>query len=153
MNFTIRSAISADADTMLSLMPRLADFSVPEYRNPDHLWQGDRDTLTQWLAGDLPQVSILVADEQGAILGLSMIRLGVELLSHEPSAHLEVLVLAKSAEGRGVGQALIIASEQEARQHGAESMSLHVFANNTRARGLYEKMGFSGELLRYYKPL
>jgi len=32
-------------------------------------------------------------------------------------------------------------------------MTLHVFASNARARGLYERCGYTGELLRYIKQL
>jgi ribosomal protein S18 acetylase RimI-like enzyme len=30
-------------------------------------------------------------------------------------------------------------------------MTLHVFANNERARSVYDRFGYSGELLRYVK--
>jgi ribosomal protein S18 acetylase RimI-like enzyme len=36
---------------------------------------------------------------------------------------------------------------------GALTMTLHVFAANTRARGLYENTGYDGELMRYIKHL
>jgi ribosomal protein S18 acetylase RimI-like enzyme len=32
-------------------------------------------------------------------------------------------------------------------------MTLHVFANNERARSVYERTGYAGELLRYVKHL
>ena len=73
--------------------------------------------------------------------GLAVIRLREELLSHEPSAHLEVLTVAEGAEGRGIGKALVRAAEEGARDRGALSMSLHVFGVNTRARRVYEKLG------------
>ena len=82
-----------------------------------------------------------------------MISFRKELLSGDPSAHLEVLALDQPAEGHGIATALMQETERLATANGALSMSLHVFANNTRARSLYERQGFDGELLRYHKPL
>ena len=153
MTVTIRAATLEDRDAMITLLPRLADFDIPPGRNPEHLWSGDRDMLLSWLDGKAPNVSALVATGGDTLLGFTLLSFREEMLSHEPSAHLEVLVLAKEAEGRGVGKALIASTETLAIDGGATSMSLHVFARNTRARGLYERMGFDGELLRYYKSL
>ncbi len=87
------------------------------------------------------------------MLGLSLVRFREEMLSHEPSAHLEVLAVAREAEGKGIGRALIVAAENAAQERGALTMTLHVFANNTRARYVYEKLGYSGEIIRYIKDL
>jgi ribosomal protein S18 acetylase RimI-like enzyme len=51
----------------------------------------------------------------------------------------------------GVGRALLAAAESEAKSQGALTITLHVFASNTRARGFYEQSGYDGELLRYIK--
>ena len=48
----IRDAELADGDAMLALMPRLAEFDVPETRNPEHLWKDDANMLRRWLAGE-----------------------------------------------------------------------------------------------------
>jgi len=82
-----------------------------------------------------------------------MYTLRKELLSGEPSAHLEVLAVDGSCRRQGVGRALIEATEVAAKALGAKSLSLHVFANNTRARKLYAATHFNEELLRCYKPL
>ena len=76
-----------------------------------------------------------------------------ELLSHEPSAHLEAIALDPAAEGRGVAQALLAAAEAAASARGALTMTLHVFAVNERARRLYDRAGYDGELMRYIKAL
>ncbi len=91
-------------------------------------------------------------DDTGSVVGMTMVSLRPELLSHAPSAHLEVLVVAESAEGHGVAKSLLDAAEKSAQQCGAQSMSLHVFANNMRARKVYEREGYDAELMRYIKP-
>lgn len=139
---------------MRALLPRLASFEVPEIRNPDHLWHGDRELLNAWLDDKSPSVLVEVAvDESEQVQGLTITSLREELLSHEPSAHLEVLAISAAAEGIGMGNALLTSAQKNAKLHGARSMSLHVFSNNSRARALYERAGFDGELLRYFKPL
>jgi len=72
-------------------------------------------------------------------------------MSHAPSAHLEAIVVHPDARGSGLGQRLLDRSEALAQEYGAESLSLHVFANNHRARALYQSSGFDQELIRAIK--
>ncbi len=150
---TIRAATAADGAAMLELLPRLADFEIPAHREPRHLYQDDEALLRRWLGGRAPECRVLVAVDGDALLGLTLTTLQPEPLSHRPGAHLEVIAVAAGAEGRGVGRALMDAAESQALEEGAEFMTLHVLSANTRARALYERCGYSGELLRYIKPL
>jgi len=150
------SIIAADAshgDAILALMPRLAEFDLPASRNPRHLWEHDAEMLRAWLRGDNECLVHAAIDEHNRVLGFTMVSLRPELLSHEPSAHLEAIALDPAAEGRGIAQALLAAAEVGARASGALTMTLHVFAVNERARRLYERAGYNGELMRYIKPL
>lgn len=153
MKFRIREALPDDGDAMLALMPRLTDFDVPPTRNPDDLWRDDAKLLKRWLENEAECLVQVAADGQDRLLGFTMVTLRPELLSHEPSAHLEVIVVSKSAEGSGVARALLDAAETDARSHGAGSLTLHVFANNARARKFYDRNGYDGELMRYIKHL
>jgi len=109
--------------------------------------------LEDWAARGNDDCLVHVAkDEADNIVGMTMVTLRPELLSHAPSAHLEVIVVAESAEGHGVARSLLGAAEISAQQRGAQSMSLHVFANNSRARSVYEREGYDAELMRYIKP-
>ena len=106
-----------------------------------------------WLAGRQQCLVHVAVDEDDTVLGFTMVSLRPELLSDEPSAHLEAIALARSAEGKGIAQALLRCAEDAAKARGAESMTLHVFAVNERARRLYEQAGYDGELMRYIKHL
>ena len=146
--------IGRRALAMLDLFPRLAAFTLPERRAAEDLWRGDTDLLRLWSTGQAPQCLVQVAvNSEQTILGVVMAQLREELLSHEPSAHLEVIVVRDEAEGQGIGKALIQSMEQAVGERGACSITLHVFANNTRARAVYERLGYSGELMRYIKHL
>jgi ribosomal protein S18 acetylase RimI-like enzyme len=48
---------------------------------------------------------------------------------------------------------LLATAEAWARDRGHPFITLNVFAQNTRARALYERVGFGPETLRYVKPL
>lgn len=153
MAYRIIDADRSHGEAMLALMPRLADYDVPETRNPKHLWEHDAEMMRDWLKGEAECLVHVAVDEQDSVLGFSMVRFRPELLSHEPSAHLEALALDKRAEGKGIAKALLVAAEAAAKAEGAQSMTLHVFAVNARARGLYERAGYDGELMRYIKHL
>ncbi len=153
-SYLIRAATPADGDAMMALMPRLAAFEIPESRTPEHLWRDDAELLREWIDGGTSGCLVHVAEnEKGDILGFTMLRLRPELLSHEPSSHLETIAVAEGAEGRGIGQALLNTAEDAAKEHGALTITLHVFSTNDRARRFYERAGYDGELIRYIKPI
>ncbi|NNC55304.1 MAG: GNAT family N-acetyltransferase [Pseudomonadales bacterium] len=149
----IRDATVADGDAMLALVPRLAAFDVPARRESHHLWRDDAALLQRWLSGDGERCIVQVAECGGEVVGFTLTSLRPEPLSHTPAAHLEAIAVAKEAEGRGIASALLDACEKRAREKGACFMTLHVFAANERARAVYEKCGYEGELIRYIKSL
>jgi len=154
MEYTVRKAVTDDGAAMLALLPRLAEFEIPESRRAEHLWVHDAAMMRDWIAGKTEDCLMHVAeDEAGAIVGVTMVTLRPELLSHEPSAHLEAIAVAAGAEGKGVGQQLLSAAENDAVARGAKTITLHVFARNNRAREFYERAGYDGELMRYIKPI
>ena len=151
--FAIRQALRTDRDAITALLPGLAGLDLPSHRDPEHLWRGDEALLLRWFAGEAPQSHVHVAIDDDNLLGLTIVTLRPELLSQEPSAHLEAIVVSERARGMGVGRALMENAESAVRRLGALSMSLHVFARNSGAREFYDRCGYDGELLRYTKQL
>jgi ribosomal protein S18 acetylase RimI-like enzyme len=152
MTFQIRPALAGDKEAILALMPRLAAFDVPESRKPEDLWRSDAKLMLRCLEGKADGCFAQVAvDESQKVIGLSLVSMRPELLSHDPSAHLEAIAVSETAEGTGVGKALLAAAEREAKARGARSITLHVFASNSHARDFYRRSGYQGELLRYIK--
>jgi ribosomal protein S18 acetylase RimI-like enzyme len=151
--FRIIEAENRHAEAMLALLPRLADYDIPPSRDARDLWRHDAEVLRRWRDGKAECLVHVALDRDDDVVGLSIVRLRPELLSEAPSAHLEALALDKRAEGRGLAQALLQRAEQAAQARGAQSMTLHVFAVNQRARKLYERAGYDGELMRYIKHL
>ncbi len=150
----IRPAAARDLDAILALLPQLADFDVPPRRDPRDLWAGDAALARAVLAGEVADSYCHVAvDADDQPLGVTLVTLREELLSHTPSAHLEAIVVSPAARGRGLGRVLLKHAETLARDHRAQSLSLHVFAANSRARALYDQSGFDSELIRAIKWL
>jgi len=141
----IRSATAEDQVRLLELLPLLADFDIPKARKPEDLWLGDVPLLKAVLAGNASQSFLDVAvNEEDFILGLVLITLREELLSHAPSAHLEAIVVAPEARGHGtrVGHCCNILKTPLSKSRGAHSLSLHVFNKNQQRQKLVHKPWF-----------
>lgn len=153
LSYLLRFGEPADEARLLALIPQLADFPVPNGRDPRTLWASDADLLRRCLDGDAPQSFLQVAAGNDEILGFTLTTLRPELLSGAPSAHLEAIVVAAAARGLGLGRKLLASAESEALARGALTITLHAFGTNARARALYESAGYDPELIRYSKPL
>jgi ribosomal protein S18 acetylase RimI-like enzyme len=140
---------------MLELCARLAEgFPLPAWRRPQEIARSEQEALETFFAAPSDSTAALVAeDAAGTPLGFVYLIALTDYFRQEPHAHVSVLAVDRSAEGRGVGRALLDASDEWARQRGYQSITLNVFAANTRARSLYERMGYGPETLRYFKPL
>ncbi|MDH3646127.1 MAG: GNAT family N-acetyltransferase [Gammaproteobacteria bacterium] len=154
MSFTFRPALAEDSAAIRALLPRLAAFDIPARRTPEDLWRNDEKALLAWLDGaDANGFAHVAVNANKTIVGIIFTRLRKELLSGEPSAHIEALAVADEAEGQGIASQLITIAERVAAERGARTLTLHVFECNKRARRLYERLGYDGELIRFIKDL
>ena len=149
-----RAANPNDYDALLKLLPQLADFEIPIRRVAKDLWEGDaallKEVLEKKSRGTFADVAV---DSNDQIQGVILVTMREEILSHEPSAHLEAIVVNPDARGQGLGRRLLKRTEKRVRELGAISLTLHVFSNNFRARSLYRSYGFEEEMLRCIKWL
>ncbi len=148
-----RPARPDDLPAIEALLPRLADFEVPPHRRAEDLWHGDRELAREWAAGTRDDVLMFVATLDGAVVGVAGATARADWLTSAPSVHVELLAVDAGVEGRGIGAALLGEVEAAAVARGVATLSLNVFTNNRRARALYERAGFDGELMRFVKPL
>ena len=150
----LRPAAADDESQILALLPYLADFAIPPKRQPKDLWAGDAEMAQAILSGQIESSFIdVAADNTGTIAGLIMVSMREEMLSHDPSAHLEAIVVHPRARGIGLGKRLMRHCEVRVRELGATSLTLHVFQRNERARALYAAEDFDEELIRAIKWL
>ena len=101
-------------------------------------WQGKGDTETRW-RGRLADVPFnIVADWQETAAGMA------SGTAPTPTGSVELLSMwvAPFARGRGVGESLVTAVIQWARQERASRVDLAVFEGNERALALYRRCGF-----------
>jgi ribosomal protein S18 acetylase RimI-like enzyme len=100
------------------------------------------------VAGRAPRTRILVAVEDGRILGSATLELDSrvepdgdpELAPDE--AHIRMLGVAPEARGRRVATALMAACERQALEVGRTRMTLHTTSRMTAAQAMYESLGY-----------
>ena len=152
---SIRSARHDDEAFLLTLMPRLADFPLPAWRTADEIARGDRSILLEALRGRIEHAAILVAELSpgGERAGYVFATTKHDYFTRAAHAHVEVIAVTPEAERRGVARALMDAIEQWARRRGYRHVTLNVFDRNTRAKALYDSLGYELETVVYRKAL
>jgi GNAT superfamily N-acetyltransferase len=155
LTISIRSAVEHDRPFVIDLADRLVDgFDAPLHRTKPELIEGDRRALDAWFNGPSTSAeAMLIAELDGIPAGCAFLVTLIDYFNERPHAHLSVLAVNKSAEGKGVGSALLAACEQWARDRGSDRLTLSALVPNARARELYERRGYSGEYVRYVLPL
>lgn len=148
----IRPACPEDRTWLIPLSARLHEFGAA-WRSPDSIDQAVAQSLERALANPSANAVILVA-EDASQEPLGFIHLHTDTdFTGEIHSHVSDLVVHSTAEGLGVGTALLRAGESWAagRQH--RLLTLNVFTGNHRARELYERMGFLPDRIRLVKEL
>ena len=149
-----RPASSGDKEFILSLLPRLAEFGPPPWRDAAQMLATDTQLLADKLINQPSGTAIFIAeDDQGVALGFIHLHAGTDYYNHEPHGHIGDIIVAPEAEGRGVGQVLIETGEAWARSQGYRWLTLSVFARNLRAREIYERLGYGEDIMKYVKEL
>ncbi len=150
----IRPATARDRDWILPLAPRLHDFGPPAFRLRDVMDRAVTASIDAALTGASPGAEVLVAEgTDGSPLGFIHLHGARDFFTGEEHGHVSDIVVAREAEGRGVGQALMAAAETWARGRGYRLLSLHVFEANARARVFYERLGYRADIRKLVKPL
>jgi ribosomal protein S18 acetylase RimI-like enzyme len=155
LSLSIRSARHDDEAFLLSLLPRLADFPLPDWRTADEIARGDRPILLEALHGRVEHAAILVAELSpgGERAGYVLATTKHDYFTRAAHAHVEVIAVTPEAERRGVARALMDAIEEWARRRGFRHVTLNVFGRNARAKALYDSLGYEVETVHYRKAL
>ncbi len=144
----IRTAAEADAPTVKAMVETYIS------QNEGQVWEPGEFTPSleeerAWIAGMLahPAEILLVAEVRGVLVGNIDFHVGKRLrIAHQGEFGMGVLPAWRS---RGVGALLIRRMlEWAAATPQLEKINLRVLANNARAIGLYEKLGFVREGLK-----
>jgi ribosomal protein S18 acetylase RimI-like enzyme len=148
----VRPYAPEDRDFVMSLAPRLT-IGMPVWRDVGACLAA----VEGWIAD-----SIDAQDRTAAVfvaVGEQDERLGFASVTHEThftgerQAYIGELAASETAEGRGVGRALVEACERWARDHGYRVIALVTGAANARALGFYHHMGYRDEDVRLIRLL
>ena len=150
----VRPAAASDRHFILGVVPRLRAFGAPPLRPADALDGAERRALDRALATPREDATLLVAELDGeGAAGVAYAETGIDYFTGERHGHLAIIVVAEAGEGQGVGRALLTAVEQWASARGYRFLTLNVFADNARARRVYERAGYAPDTVRYFKEL
>ncbi|MFV3128007.1 GNAT family N-acetyltransferase [Niveispirillum sp. KHB5.9] len=150
----IRPATSADLPFIHSLAPRLAGVADLPWRSADEVMRFQRSFMHETLEAPKPGAVTLVAeDEAGTKLGFVHAEPMLDIFTDNLAAYIPLLAVAEAAEGHGAAKVLMAAVEDWARRQGYASLSLDVFASNSRGRAFYERQGYGEETLRLVKDI
>jgi GNAT superfamily N-acetyltransferase len=134
---------------------RLHDFGPPRWRPRPVMDEAVARSIAsslEPLAAD--HAAIFVAEESdGTPLGFIHVHTARDFFTGEEHGHVSDVVTASGEEGRGIGRALMAAGEEWSRGRGHRLLTLNVFAANSRARALYERIGYEPDTTKMVKVL
>jgi GNAT superfamily N-acetyltransferase len=150
----IRPATPDDTDFILSLVPRFVDFELPKGRRKRETMGAIRADIERALREAPPGDHFFVSeDSSGQRSGFLHLQVQRDFFSGKRACHVADLAVAPGHDGHGIGRGLLAHSETWARKNRCKLLTLAVFPGNTRAHALYERSGFTADLLRMAKPL
>jgi ribosomal protein S18 acetylase RimI-like enzyme len=132
---TIRPAKQADRELVRELWQQFEE----ELDGPDYLresWDEAWSDLSETVRGGVA----LIAEEDERPVGFIFCVLGDV---GRKTAHITDLYVTPDARSRGIGQELLAAIVEPARQAGLDHVSLEVLTRNSEARRLYDRLGFA----------
>jgi GNAT superfamily N-acetyltransferase len=137
---TVRRAAAGDEPALARLLGELG-------------YPVDPERLAARLARLPDTTTVLVADNDGVVVGLAALDVRVYLEHDEPRGRVIAFVVGEQARGRGVGRALMDAVESEARRAGATDLHVTSGAQRADAHAAYRALGFAETGLRFGKRL
>ncbi|TWX47191.1 GNAT family N-acetyltransferase [Colwellia hornerae] len=149
----IRRAQQSDHSFIFELSPVLADVAQLSWHSDDVIQKMQLDYISEMLADSLqPQVTV-IAERNGVFLGFIHVRTHKDSISGEVCGTIPLLAVLPQSQGLGVGKNLIEFAEKWSKDLGCRLLHLEVFANNKKANGFYQTLGFKPETVQMIKPI
>ena len=156
MEIRIRPARQSDKDPVVALVPRLRAFGSQWLRPDDALDRAEGEAIARAISAPPDGAIVLIAESsavENKVAGFAYAETATDYFTREKHGHLAIIAVHADAEGHGVGRQLIEAVEDWATTLGYRFITLNVFAENDRARKVYERAGYSPDTIRYAKEL
>ncbi|QCB55141.1 GNAT family N-acetyltransferase [Sphingopyxis sp. PAMC25046] len=146
-----RAVVRADYDRWLPLWNGYNEF----YGRSGETMLAPEITTTTWerFFDPYEPMFALVAEQDGALLGLTHYLLHRSTTSLLPSLYLQDLFTSAEARGRGVGRTLIEAVCQAARERGLPRIYWLTHETNETAMALYDRVAEKSGFLVYRKSI
>ena len=138
----LRSAMIADADDVARLLTELGyPCEIDEAAERiDAIAANDRQAL-------------VLARREGAVCGLVALDFMYYLPLGTITCRVTALVVTPTAQGLGIGRALLKEAERRARSSGAARIELTSGSQRTESHAFYRACGYSDGTVRFVKPL
>lgn len=91
------------------------------------------------------RVFLAFVDDQTEPLGIAICLIGFSSFRGAPLINIHDIAVSPQARGQGLGTQLLRAVEEEAKALGCCRVTLEVRSDNTRAKKLYEEVGFEAD--------
>ncbi len=138
---TVRLADYADAADAARVVALLDSYARDPMGGGKALSDDVRERLVPGLAAHAGAFSLLAFAGDEA-LGLANCITGFSTFAARPLVNIHDMAVLPEARGKGVGRALMLAVEAEARTRGACKITLEVLSGNDTAKGLYAALGY-----------
>jgi len=132
----IRPARTDDTKTISDLIRALA-----EYERLSHAVFLDEDLLHEHLFGPRPFAEVLLAEEDGEVVGFALFFHNYSTFLGRPGLYLEDIFVRPEYRGRGHGKALLAALARIAVERGCGRMEWTVLNWNEPSIGFYRSLG------------
>jgi GNAT superfamily N-acetyltransferase len=121
------------------LMVEFRDWTERDWPDDDTFARG----VERLLADDNTDFLLGAVEDDGRPVGVCQLRFRYGLWFDAPDCLLEDLFVEESARGQGLGEALVRAAAERARERGCQRVELDANEANKPAIALYERLGFS----------
>ena len=134
MSVNIRLAKPEDEQRCSELLDVLAEATS----DPNNIF--DSNTFNKVISNE--RGSLVIAEEEGKILGMASISFNLALRYNGEYCQLEELVVHQEARGKNVGGLLIEETLRLARNRGCNEFGLYLLKSTKHNQSFYEKYGF-----------
>ena len=134
MSVIVRLAKSEDQNRCLELLDVLAKATSDQHEI------FDLETFENLISNE--RGSLVVAEENGSVLGMASISFNLALRYNGEYCQLEELVVDQGARGKNVGGLLIEETIKLAKKRGCKEYGLYILESTKHNQGFYEKYGF-----------
>ena len=134
MSINIRLAKTEDEHQCSELLDVLAEATS----DPNNIF--DSNTFNKVISNE--RGSLVIAEEEGKILGMASISFNLALRYNGEYCQLEELVVHQEARGKNVGGLLIEETLRLARNRGCNEFGLYLLESTKHNQSFYEKYGF-----------